>query len=176
MPRRRKRYFTCGNFFIKITARSKRCGSFPPKCPANLPGTPLIRFAPTYFLPKISHTPASLLLLFCEKSRSARLFVCKRTHDGPLSLSTFHDIVRFTHMKTFILLHLRGSSVRTRLSRGFLDTTKNERIKRSFFSLSRERLNGGEQRIFVNTRFLYKINRIHDLIDCKLFTRFYADK
>jgi hypothetical protein len=37
-------------------------------------------------------------------------------------------------------------------------------------------LYGGEQKIFVNTRFLYKINRIHDLIDCKLFTRFYADK
>ena len=45
-----------------------------------------------------SHAPS--FLLFREKSRSVRLFVCKRTHDGSLSLPTFHDIVRFTHMKT----------------------------------------------------------------------------
>ena len=51
-----------------------------------------VRFAPTYFFAKISHPPASLLLLFREKSRSARLLVCKRTRDGSQSLPTFHDI------------------------------------------------------------------------------------
>ena len=38
------------------------------------------------------HPPASLLLLFREKSRSIRLLVCKRTRDGSQSLPTFHDM------------------------------------------------------------------------------------
>lgn len=35
------------------------------------------------------HPPASLLLLFRKKSRSAYLFGCKRPHDGLLSLPAF---------------------------------------------------------------------------------------
>ena len=48
-------------------------------------------FAPFRFFISIknqSHAPS--FLLFREKSRSVRLFVCKRTCDGSLSLSTFH--------------------------------------------------------------------------------------
>ena len=30
-PRRRKRYIACGDFFVKITARSFCCGFFPPR-------------------------------------------------------------------------------------------------------------------------------------------------
>ena len=60
-----------------------------------------------------SHAPS--FLLFREKSRSVRLFVCKRTHDGSLSLPTFHDIVRFTHMKTLdFTVFLRKSCKNTR--------------------------------------------------------------
>ena len=40
------------------------------------------------FLQK-NHPPASLLLLFHKKSRSVRLFGCKRPHDDSLSLPTF---------------------------------------------------------------------------------------
>ena len=38
---------------------------------------------------KRSRPPAPLLLLFCKRARSARLFGCKRPHDGSLSLPTF---------------------------------------------------------------------------------------
>ena len=40
-----------------------------------------------------------LLFLFRKKSRSAHLFVCKRTHDGSLSLPTFCDIAHFVRLK-----------------------------------------------------------------------------
>ena len=38
------------------------------------------------------HPPASLLLLFRKKARLARLFTCKRTHYGSLSLPPFCDV------------------------------------------------------------------------------------
>ena len=43
---------------------------------------------------------APSFLLFRKKSRSVRLLVCKRTHDGSQSLPTFHDIVHSVHTKT----------------------------------------------------------------------------
>ena len=45
-----------------------------------------------FFIQK-SHPPASLLLLFRKKSRSANLFGCKRPHDGSLSLPTFCEFI-----------------------------------------------------------------------------------
>ena len=51
-----------------------------------------VRFAPTYFLSKISHPPTSLLLLFRKKARSRRLFACKRTHNAFRSLSPFCEL------------------------------------------------------------------------------------
>ena len=112
LPRRRKRYFTCGNFFIKITARSKRCGSFPQKCPANLPGAPLIRFAPTYFCQKISHT---LRHSSSFAKRRARLTcsVASVLTTVRCRYHLFAIIVRFTCLKPLFLLHLRRISVRT---------------------------------------------------------------
>ena len=47
---------------------------------------------------KISHPPDPLPLLFRKfrkKSRSARLFGCKRPHDGSLSLPTFCELREF---------------------------------------------------------------------------------
>ena len=41
------------------------------------------------------HPPASLLLLFRKKSRSAYLFGCKRPHDGSLPLPTFYELRGF---------------------------------------------------------------------------------
>ena len=41
---------------------------------------------------KTSHPPAPLLLLFRKKSRSARLYGCKRPHDGAPSLPTFYEL------------------------------------------------------------------------------------
>ena len=51
-----------------------------------------VRFAPTYFLSKISHPPTSLLLLFRNKARSRRLFACKRAHNAFSSLSPFCEL------------------------------------------------------------------------------------
>ena len=46
------------------------------------------------------HPPASLLLLFRKKSRSAYLFGCKRPHDGSLSLPTFCELRGFnSHLR-----------------------------------------------------------------------------
>ena len=77
-----------------------------------------VRFAPTYFFAKISHPPASLLLLFRKKSRSARLFVCKRTRDGSQSLPTFHDIAPLAQPKSPAATAFVGKSCKnTRTSR-----------------------------------------------------------
>ena len=46
-----------------------------------------VRFAPFFFAEK--HPPASLLLLFRKKARSALLFACKRALDASLSLPPF---------------------------------------------------------------------------------------
>ena len=43
-----------------------------------------------FFMQK-NQSPASLFLLFRKKARSTHLFVCKRTHDGSLSLPPFCD-------------------------------------------------------------------------------------
>ena len=45
-----------------------------------------------FFIQK-SHSPASLILLFHKKSRSAHLFSCKRLLDDSLSLPTFCEIL-----------------------------------------------------------------------------------
>ena len=50
-----------------------------------------VRFAPIFFF-KENHPPAPLLLLFRKKSRSRRLFGCKRPHNGSLSLPTFCEL------------------------------------------------------------------------------------
>ena len=53
------------------------------RIPLSPPRRSKVRFAPTYFYAcgiKISHPPASLLLLFRKRSRSRRLFACKRAH------------------------------------------------------------------------------------------------
>ena len=62
------------------------------------------------FFSKISHPPASLLLLFREKSRSVCLLVCKRTRDGSLSLPTFHDIAPSPQPKSPAALMTANSS------------------------------------------------------------------
>ena len=49
-------------------------------------------FAPFRFFYTKNQSHAPSFLLFREKSRSARLLVCKRTRDGSQSLPTFHDI------------------------------------------------------------------------------------
>ena len=41
---------------------------------------------------KTSHPPTPLLLLFRKKPRSARLYGCKRPHDGAPSLPTFCEL------------------------------------------------------------------------------------
>ena len=68
--------YTCGARYLFWTADPRRIK---------------VRFIPFRFFISIknqSHAPS--FLLFREKSRSVRLFVCKRTCDGSLSLSTFH--------------------------------------------------------------------------------------
>ena len=53
------------------------------------------------FLQK-SPPPASLLLLFHKKSRSARLFGCKRPHNDSLSLPTFCEFLRFLRFLLYL--------------------------------------------------------------------------
>ena len=68
-----------------------------------------------------SHAPS--FLLFREKSRSVRLLVCKRTHDGSQSLPTFHDIVHSVHTKTLDFTAFshksRKNTHKNRLNTGF---------------------------------------------------------
>ena len=66
----------CGAMHLNRSAFSHRSG---PRC--NQKGRKLATF--------FSNAP--LLLLFRKKSRSVCLFVCKRTHNGKLSLPTFCD-------------------------------------------------------------------------------------
>ena len=47
-----------------------------------------VTLVPIFYIIK-NQSPAPLFLLFRKKSRSARLFGCKRPHDGSLSLPTF---------------------------------------------------------------------------------------
>ena len=81
--------------------------------PPSAPRRSKVRFAPTYFFAKISHPPASLLLLFREKSRSVRPLICMRTRDGSQSLPTFHDIALRRDQNPLPLLHVWASPVRT---------------------------------------------------------------
>ena len=62
------------------------------RVPLPAPRRSKVRFAPTSFYAcgkKRRHPPAPLLLLFRKRPRSARLFACKRAHNGSLSLPTF---------------------------------------------------------------------------------------
>ena len=95
-PRRSKLCIACSDFFTKIRARSRRCSSFPRKA-GGFAGTPNISCVSlaAYIFAKAAGALISLRLLFRKKSRSARLFGCKRPHDGSLSLPTFCELRGF---------------------------------------------------------------------------------
>ena len=58
--------------------------------PSPAPRRSKVRFAPFFYAEK--HPPASLLLLFRKKARSAHLFACKRAYNGSLSLPPFCEL------------------------------------------------------------------------------------
>ena len=101
-----------------------------------------VRFAPTYFLSKISHPPTSLLLLFRKKARSRRLFACKRTHNAFRSLSPFCEL-RLRRICIFLAAQstseqsslCRDSNVAIRASKTFGPSTSAQasyRLRRFF--------------------------------------------
>ena len=100
-PRRSKLCIACSDFFTKIRARSRRCSSFPRKA-GGFAGTPNISCVSlaAYIFAKAAGALIPLRLLFRKKSRSARLFGCKRPHDGSLSLPTFCELRGFnSHLR-----------------------------------------------------------------------------
>ena len=61
---------------------------------------------------KKNQVRAPSFLLFRKKARSARLFACKRTHDGSLSLSTFCDCAPAAQRYHFWTVKSRWRKVR----------------------------------------------------------------
>ncbi len=75
-----------------------------------------VTLVPIFYFIK-NQSPAPLFLLLRKKSRSARLFACKRPHDGSLSLPTFCEFAGST-LHTKIKNFLYRFFIKTRCDQG----------------------------------------------------------
>jgi len=75
------------------------------KTPAASTTSEQVTLVPIFYTK--NQSPAPLFLLFRKKPRSAPLFVCKRSHDGSLSLPPFYDCACGTFFHVFPSSKLR---------------------------------------------------------------------